>query len=78
MRHHFRRPQAMFYKGSLFYSHCGLLPVTSRPFRQEDFVVANVSSPCSFALKTLTKKLGSFGGHTHIFQCMLFNARGFV
>jgi hypothetical protein len=23
MRHHFRRPQAMFNKGSLFYSHCG-------------------------------------------------------
>jgi hypothetical protein len=22
MRHHFRRPQAMFNKGSLFYSHC--------------------------------------------------------
>jgi hypothetical protein len=24
MRHHFRHPQAMFNKGSLFYSHCGL------------------------------------------------------
>jgi hypothetical protein len=23
MRHHFRHPQAMFNKGSLFYSHCG-------------------------------------------------------
>jgi hypothetical protein len=23
MRHHFRRPQAMFNKGSLFTSHCG-------------------------------------------------------
>jgi hypothetical protein len=23
MRHHFRRPQAMFNKGSLLYSHCG-------------------------------------------------------
>jgi hypothetical protein len=23
MRHHFCRPQAMFNKGSLFYSHCG-------------------------------------------------------
>jgi hypothetical protein len=23
MRHHFRRPQAMFNKGSLFYRHCG-------------------------------------------------------
>jgi hypothetical protein len=23
MRHHFRRPQAMFIKTSLFYSHCG-------------------------------------------------------
>jgi hypothetical protein len=22
MRHHFRHPQAMFNKGSLFYSHC--------------------------------------------------------
>jgi hypothetical protein len=22
MRHHFRRPQAMFNKGSLLYSHC--------------------------------------------------------
>jgi hypothetical protein len=25
MRHHFRRPQAMFNKGSLFYSHCDLV-----------------------------------------------------
>jgi hypothetical protein len=24
MRHHFRHSQAMFNKGSLFYSHCGL------------------------------------------------------
>jgi hypothetical protein len=24
MRHHFRHPQAMFNKGSLFYSHCVL------------------------------------------------------
>jgi hypothetical protein len=24
MRHHFRYPQAMFNKGSLFYCHCGL------------------------------------------------------
>jgi hypothetical protein len=24
MRHHFRRQQAMFNKGSLFYSHCAL------------------------------------------------------
>jgi hypothetical protein len=23
MRHHFRHPQAMYHKGSLFYSHCG-------------------------------------------------------
>jgi hypothetical protein len=23
MRHHIRHPQAMFNKGSLFYSHCG-------------------------------------------------------
>jgi hypothetical protein len=23
MRHHFRHPQAMLNKGSLFYSHCG-------------------------------------------------------
>jgi hypothetical protein len=22
MRHHFRHPQAMYHKGSLFYSHC--------------------------------------------------------
>jgi hypothetical protein len=35
MRHHFCRPQAMFNKGSLFYSHCGAfglaLAVTAPP-----------------------------------------------
>jgi hypothetical protein len=25
MRHHFRHPQAMFNKGSLFYSHCAVV-----------------------------------------------------
>jgi hypothetical protein len=29
MRHHFRHPQAMFNKGSLFYSHCD--PDTAEP-----------------------------------------------
>jgi hypothetical protein len=29
MRHHFRRPQAMLNKGSLFYSHCGTTTTTT-------------------------------------------------
>jgi hypothetical protein len=30
MRRHFRHPQAMFNKGLLFYSHCGLCPSLQR------------------------------------------------
>jgi hypothetical protein len=31
MRHHFRRPQAKFYKGSLFYSHCAIFTQSTLP-----------------------------------------------
>jgi hypothetical protein len=43
MRHHFRRPQAMFNKGSLFYIHCAAdgafhaaLSPEATPFYGED------------------------------------------
>jgi hypothetical protein len=43
MRHHFRHPQAMFNKGSLFYSHCGFNLQSYRELR-----VLPQSKTCSY------------------------------
>jgi hypothetical protein len=37
LRHHFRHPQAMFNKGSLFYSHCETSHLSSCIARKTDF-----------------------------------------
>jgi hypothetical protein len=39
MRHHFRHPQAMFNKGSLFYSHCGQTPIKNLHIPWSKFLI---------------------------------------
>jgi hypothetical protein len=54
MRHHFRHPQAMFSKGSLFYSHCA----------PRVLLLLNFSSSCSLVLiNSLFSGLEAEAGH---------------
>jgi hypothetical protein len=58
MRHHFRHPQAMFNKGSLFYSHCEVAIMCPQAIR------CNIHEFCCNGLQGVT--LSYMALHDHL------------